>query len=97
MQSTIGEFASISDKEVVSRFFLNTVQKLLKVTQEAGKPGNSRTSNSIPTNPLTNDSSPSLLRCSFSFPFSVIFLQVGYRHDSSWSYESFLTILLSWF
>ncbi|XP_041004716.1 RRP12-like protein [Juglans microcarpa x Juglans regia] len=65
LQSTIGEFASISDKEVVSRFFLSTVQKLLKVTQEAGKPGNSRTSNSIPTNPLANDSSPSLLRARF--------------------------------
>ncbi|KZV18259.1 hypothetical protein F511_34072 [Dorcoceras hygrometricum] len=42
LQSTIGELASICDKEVVTRFFKTTMQKLLKVTQEAGKLRNSK-------------------------------------------------------
>lgn len=67
MQSTIGEFASISDKVVVSRFFNSTMQKLLKVTQEAGTRGNLRNSNSMPIDHGSNESSPSLLRFSFSF------------------------------
>lgn len=37
LQRTIGEFASIADKGVVSRLFKNTMHKLLKVTKEAGK------------------------------------------------------------
>ncbi|KAM2313831.1 hypothetical protein ACFX1S_026933 [Malus domestica] len=45
LQSTIGEFASISDKEVVSRYFRSTLVKLLKVTEEARKAESSRDSN----------------------------------------------------
>ncbi|XAR51105.1 hypothetical protein NMG60_11005643 [Bertholletia excelsa] len=45
LQVTIGEFASISDKTVVTRFFKSTMQKLLKVTQEASKTESSNTSN----------------------------------------------------
>ncbi|XP_021804868.1 RRP12-like protein [Prunus avium] len=44
LQSTIGEFASIADKEAVSRFFRNTMGKLLKVTKEASKAGTPRDS-----------------------------------------------------
>ncbi|KAM1479369.1 hypothetical protein ACFX2I_026661 [Malus domestica] len=45
LQSTIGEFASIPDKEVVSRYFRSTLMKLLKVTEEARKAESSRDSN----------------------------------------------------
>lgn len=62
LQSTISELASISDKEVVSRFFKSTMQKLLKVTQAAGKPENSRNSSSMQIDHASNESSPSLLR-----------------------------------
>ncbi|KAL6959717.1 hypothetical protein U1Q18_039871 [Sarracenia purpurea var. burkii] len=46
-ETLIGEFASIADKEVFTRFFKTTMQKLLEVTQEAakaeaGKPDNSQ-------------------------------------------------------
>nr|XP_043627919.1 RRP12-like protein [Erigeron canadensis] len=37
LQKTIGELASIADGDVVSMFFKRTMQKLLKVTEEAGK------------------------------------------------------------
>ncbi|KAM0969999.1 hypothetical protein EV1_017912 [Malus domestica] len=47
LQSTIGEFASISDKEVVSRYFRSTLVKLLKVTEEARKAESSRDSNTM--------------------------------------------------
>ncbi|KAL2487567.1 ARM repeat superfamily protein [Forsythia ovata] len=45
LQNTIGELASISDKEVVTRIFNRTIKKLLKVTQLAVKSGTSRNSN----------------------------------------------------
>ncbi|PQQ15272.1 RRP12-like protein [Prunus yedoensis var. nudiflora] len=45
LQSTIGEFASISDKEAVSWFFRNTMGKLLEVTVEVTKAKDSRDSN----------------------------------------------------
>lgn len=63
MQSSINEFASISDKEVVSRFFNTTMQKLLRVTQQAAKPENSRNSNSMRIDGVSNEDSLSLLRC----------------------------------
>ncbi|KAJ0762602.1 putative armadillo-like helical protein [Helianthus annuus] len=48
---TIGEFASIADESVVSKLYKSTMQKLVKVTQEAGKINNS-----------SNGTSPSLTR-----------------------------------
>ena len=63
MQSTIDEFASISDNGEVSRVFKTTMQKLLKVTEEAGKPENSRNSNSMRIDDVSNEGSLSLLRC----------------------------------
>ncbi|KAL2487564.1 ARM repeat superfamily protein [Forsythia ovata] len=45
LQNTIGELASISDKEVVTRIFNRTIKKLLKVTHVAVKSGTSRNSN----------------------------------------------------
>lgn len=62
LQSTIDEFASISDNGEVSRVFKTTMQKLLKVTQEAGKPENSRNSNSMRIDDVSNEGSLSLLR-----------------------------------
>ncbi|PRQ47070.1 hypothetical protein RchiOBHm_Chr2g0095731 [Rosa chinensis] len=46
LQSTIGEFASISDKAVVSRLFLSNMHKLLRVTKEARAAASSSDSNS---------------------------------------------------
>ncbi|KAL2533290.1 ARM repeat superfamily protein [Abeliophyllum distichum] len=43
--NTIGELASISDRKVTSRFFSSSMQRLLKVTQDAGKSGTSRNTN----------------------------------------------------
>ncbi|KAJ0932850.1 hypothetical protein HanPSC8_Chr04g0178411 [Helianthus annuus] len=43
---TIGEFASIADESVVSKLYKSTMQKLVKVTQEAGKINNSSNGNS---------------------------------------------------
>ncbi|KAK2985261.1 hypothetical protein RJ640_009169, partial [Escallonia rubra] len=62
LQSTINEFASISDKEVVGKFFKNTMHKLLKVTQEAGRAQNSKSSNSMQVDNSSNESSVSLAR-----------------------------------
>ncbi|KAL3532733.1 hypothetical protein ACH5RR_006254 [Cinchona calisaya] len=57
IQSTIGELASVSEKEVVARFFRTTMQKLLKVTQKAGKAENSRNSNSMQVDNSSGESS----------------------------------------
>ncbi|KAK9275403.1 hypothetical protein L1049_022667 [Liquidambar formosana] len=62
LQSTISEFASISDKEVVTRFFKTTMQKLLRATQEASKAERSGNSNSVQIDNSSNGSSPSLVR-----------------------------------
>ncbi|KAJ7979205.1 RRP12-like protein [Quillaja saponaria] len=62
LQSTIRDIASISDKDVVSRLFKSTMQKLLKVTQEAGKVENTRNSNSMQIDNSSNNMSPSLVR-----------------------------------
>ncbi|RWR79461.1 hypothetical protein CKAN_00803300 [Cinnamomum micranthum f. kanehirae] len=62
LQSTICTFASISDKKVVKRFFTNTMQKLLKVTQEAVKIDQSTKSNSMQIDGSNHEISPSLAR-----------------------------------
>ncbi|KAK6147593.1 hypothetical protein DH2020_018505 [Rehmannia glutinosa] len=62
LQSTIGELASISDKEVVTRFFKKTMQKLLKVTQEAGKSRNSKNPNFMQVDNSSNEGSLSTAR-----------------------------------
>ncbi|XP_051150403.1 uncharacterized protein LOC127264880 [Andrographis paniculata] len=45
LQSTIGDLASISDRQVVSWIFKRTMQKLLKVTQEAANSNDTKNSN----------------------------------------------------
>jgi ribosomal RNA-processing protein 12 len=56
LQSTIHEFSSIADKEVVKRIYLKTMQKLLAVTQKATKADNSRDSISMRIDDSSNDS-----------------------------------------
>ncbi|KAI3709731.1 hypothetical protein L2E82_39497 [Cichorium intybus] len=60
LQKTIGEFASIAEKGIVSRFFKTTMQKLLKVTEEAGKVQN--TKNSMEVDQSSNETSLSQTR-----------------------------------
>lgn len=60
LQMTIGEFASIAEGDVVLRFFKTTMQKLLKVTQDAGGAENSR--NSMQIDGSTSDNSLSRAR-----------------------------------
>ncbi|XP_071911266.1 uncharacterized protein [Coffea arabica] len=62
IQSTIGELASVSEKEVVARFFRTTMQKLLKVTQEASKAENFRNSKSMQVDDISGESSVSTAR-----------------------------------
>ncbi|PIN20064.1 hypothetical protein CDL12_07250 [Handroanthus impetiginosus] len=62
LQSTIGELASILDKEVVTWFFKKTMQKLLNVTQEAGKSRNSKSSDLMQVDNSPNESSLSTAR-----------------------------------
>ncbi|KAL3637285.1 hypothetical protein CASFOL_019584 [Castilleja foliolosa] len=62
VQSTIGELASISDKEVVTRFFGKTMEKLLKVTLEVGKSRNSKDSNSMQVDNSSDEGSLSIAR-----------------------------------
>ncbi|KAI8023198.1 RRP12-like protein [Camellia lanceoleosa] len=73
LQTTIGEFASISDKAVVTRFFKTTMQKLLKVTQEASKAESSRSSNQMQIDNSSNENSLSLARAQL-FDLAVAFL-----------------------
>ncbi|KAK8654755.1 hypothetical protein V6N13_107355 [Hibiscus sabdariffa] len=47
LQSTIGEFASIAHENVVKTLFKKTMQRLLKVTQEAGLAEASKNNNSM--------------------------------------------------
>ncbi|XP_043695681.1 RRP12-like protein [Telopea speciosissima] len=61
LQSTIGEFASISDKEVVKKFYKTTMQKLLEVTKEAAKAEQSRNS-AMQIDGAGTEHSPSLAR-----------------------------------
>ncbi|KAF5793009.1 putative armadillo-like helical protein [Helianthus annuus] len=62
LQRTIGEFASIADKSVVSRLFKSTMSKLLKVTQEAGKIQNTKGSSSMEIDNSSNEPSLSQTR-----------------------------------
>ncbi|KAH7851415.1 hypothetical protein Vadar_011301 [Vaccinium darrowii] len=62
LQITIGELASIAEKKFVSRIFKDRMMRLLKVTQEAGKAENSRSSNLMQIDNSSNESSLSLER-----------------------------------
>ncbi|XP_076928932.1 uncharacterized protein LOC143593073 [Bidens hawaiensis] len=57
LQRTIGEFASIADKNDVSRLFKSTMQKLLKVTKEAGKTQDIKVSSSMEIDNSSNEAS----------------------------------------
>ncbi|OVA08308.1 putative domain NUC173 [Macleaya cordata] len=61
LQATISEFASIADKAIVKRFFTRTMQRLLKVTQEAVKAEQPKNSSSMQVD-SANESSPQLER-----------------------------------
>ncbi|XP_058214149.1 uncharacterized protein LOC131325744 [Rhododendron vialii] len=62
LQITISELASIAEKKFVSRLFANRMTRLLKVTEEAGKAENSRSSNLMQIDNSSNESSLSLVR-----------------------------------
>ncbi|KAG8373862.1 hypothetical protein BUALT_Bualt11G0069400 [Buddleja alternifolia] len=62
LQNTIGELAAISKKEVVTWFFKKTMQKLLKVTQEAGKSGKSKNSDLMEVDNSSQEGSLSIAR-----------------------------------
>ncbi|KDP33963.1 hypothetical protein JCGZ_07534 [Jatropha curcas] len=62
LQLIINEFASISDKEVVTRIFLRTMRKLLEVTQKATKAQDSGNFNSMQIDDSSVEKSPSLER-----------------------------------
>ncbi|XP_074269300.1 uncharacterized protein LOC141592498 [Silene latifolia] len=52
--ATLGVFASIADKQRVSVFFMETMTKLLKVTQDVGRMENSKSSMQIDNNSLSH-------------------------------------------
>ncbi|KAF8401126.1 hypothetical protein HHK36_014430 [Tetracentron sinense] len=62
LQSTIGEFASISDRAVVKSFFRTTMQKLLTVTQKSVKAEQPRNSSSMQIDDSANKNLPLLAR-----------------------------------
>lgn len=62
LQTTISQFASIADKEVVTRFFKTTMQKLLRATQEAGKTECSKRTSEMQIDNSSNGNSVSLTR-----------------------------------
>ncbi|KAE8675058.1 ARM repeat superfamily protein isoform 4 [Hibiscus syriacus] len=62
LQSTIGEFASIAHENVVRTLFKKTMQRLLKVTQEAGMAEASKSNNSMQVDESSSKSSLSLQR-----------------------------------
>ncbi|XP_077230850.1 ARM repeat superfamily protein [Tasmannia lanceolata] len=62
LQSTIGAFASVSEKKSVRKFFKITMRKLLEVTKEAVEKGQPRKSNSMQIDDSSIQSSPSLAR-----------------------------------
>ncbi|XP_059075817.1 uncharacterized protein LOC131047356 isoform X2 [Cryptomeria japonica] len=47
LQATIADIASVSDKSLIKDFFITAMQKLLKVTQEAARSVQARTSSSM--------------------------------------------------
>ncbi|XP_022730989.1 RRP12-like protein isoform X2 [Durio zibethinus] len=62
LQSTIGEFASIADENVVRTLFKKTMHRLLKVTQETGMAEASRNNYSMQVDDSSTESSLSLER-----------------------------------
>ncbi|KAF6160901.1 hypothetical protein GIB67_025436 [Kingdonia uniflora] len=62
LQSTIGEFASISDRSVVNKLFTTTMKKLLKVTQSAVEGGRPKNSSAMQVDCPKNENSPLLAR-----------------------------------
>lgn len=66
LQATISEFASIADKEIVSKFFKRTMKRLLNVTLAAGKAEHSRNS-AMQVDDSSDESSASVMRL-FIFP-----------------------------
>ncbi|KAF5726106.1 RRP12-like protein [Tripterygium wilfordii] len=62
LQSTISEFASVSDKEVISRLFQKTMKRYLEVIQEASKAESSKNYVSMEIDGSSNDRSLLLLR-----------------------------------
>lgn len=87
----MGELASISDKGVVSRLFRNTMQKLLKVTQNAGKAEYSKKSNSMAIDEPADESSPSAIR----FLFSLILLHFCHLVIVHCGIQIFINIFLT--
>ncbi|XP_051150199.1 uncharacterized protein LOC127264739 [Andrographis paniculata] len=72
LQSTIGDLASISDRQVVSWFFKRTMQKLLKVTHEAANSNDTKDSNMMQID-SSNDGLRSKVRARL-FDLAVSFL-----------------------
>lgn len=62
LQAAIGDIASISNKEVVTRIYRSRMQKLLKVTQEANKDKSSKKSTSMQVDDSSNEITPVLMR-----------------------------------
>lgn len=62
MQSAIAEFASIADKQVVSRLFTRTMNKLLNATLKARETDNSKKSNAMSIDEPSDESSLSVVR-----------------------------------
>lgn len=67
LQATISEVASISDKEVVSKFFKRTMKRLLNVTRVAGKAEYARKSSAMQIDDSSDERSASVMRL-FIFP-----------------------------
>lgn len=65
LQSTIREFASIVDKNLITRIFKKTMGKLLELTENATKAGSSRSSDSMQIDDSSNGKSPSVDRLVF--------------------------------
>ncbi|KAJ4827707.1 hypothetical protein Tsubulata_029798 [Turnera subulata] len=62
LQSTINEFSAVADKAVVSRIFIKTMNKVLKVMQEATKIESSTNSNTMQVDESSNEKSLCLQR-----------------------------------
>lgn len=88
LQSTIHEFSSIADKEVVKRIYLKTMQKLLAVTQKATKADNSRDSISMRIDDSSNDS-----RLAFFSLYCFVFYLMWYLILSSLISYAFMNCL----
>ncbi|KAK7363336.1 hypothetical protein VNO77_05476 [Canavalia gladiata] len=62
LQCTIGEVASIADKDDVHKLLKEKMSKLIKYTQKARKVGNSKNSRPMQIDDASNNVSPSVLR-----------------------------------